>query len=190
VGKRRGGSYGQEEKAVATESSTVELGNGAVTDPVTTTSLIGAVDPIQIRDRIKELRRVPARELLPNPRNWRRLPKTQVAALRGLLNEVGYADALLARELPDGKLMLIDGHLRKETTPDQEVPVLVLDVSEGEADKILLTLDPLAAMAESDSERIKSLLATVQTDSEAVEELLRRTAGDQLWELISSERYR
>jgi DNA modification methylase len=184
VGKRRGGSYGQEEKAVATESSTVELGNGAVTDPVTTTSLIGAVDPIQIRDRIKELRRVPARELLPNPRNWRRHPKTQVAALRGLLNEVGYADALLARELPDGKLMLIDGHLRKETTPDQEVPVLVLDVSEGEADKILLTLDPLAAMAESDSERIKSLLATVQTDSEAVEELLRRTAGDQLWELI------
>jgi len=31
------------------------------------------------------------------------------------------------------------------------VPVLVLDVTEAEADKILLTLDPLAAMAEKNA---------------------------------------
>jgi len=72
---------------------------------------------MQIRDRIKELRRVRAKDLLPNPRNWRVHPKVQAAALRGLLAEVGYAGALLARELPDGKLQLIDGHLRAETTP-------------------------------------------------------------------------
>jgi DNA modification methylase len=138
----------------------------------------------RIRDRIRELRRVPAKKLLPNPRNWRRHPQAQVAALRGLLDEIGYADALLARELPDGRLMLIDGHLRKETTPDQEVPVLVLDVSEAEANKLLLTLDPLASMAESDGERIKALLQTVQTNSQAVEELLRRTAGEELWGLL------
>ena len=70
------------------------------------------------------------------------------------------------------------------TQVDVHKRLIVLDVSEEEADKILLTLDPLAAMAESDSERIKSLLATVQTNSEAVEELLRRTAGEQLWELV------
>jgi site-specific DNA-methyltransferase (adenine-specific) len=80
--------------------------------------------------------------------------------------------------------MLIDGHLRAETTPDAVVPVLVLDVTEEEADKILLTLDPLAAMAESDAERIKALLATVRTDSGAVEELLKRTAGDRLWQIV------
>jgi hypothetical protein len=61
------------------------------------------------RDRIKELRRVAARELVPNPRNWRRHPARQAAALRSVLEEVGYADALLARQLPDGRLMLIDG---------------------------------------------------------------------------------
>src|SRR5208337_4729704 len=125
----------------------------------------------------RELRRVKARELLPNPKNWRRHPRAQTEALRGLLVEVGYADALLARELPDGRLQLIDGHLRAETTPDLEVPVLILDVNEEEADKILLTLDPLAAMAEADSEAVKALLATVQTDSDAVKELLRKTAG-------------
>src|ERR1700675_312280 len=104
---------------------------------------------MKIRDRVVELVRVPAGSLRPNPKNWRRHPKSQANALRGLLSEIGYADALLARETPEG-LPLIDGHLRAETTPDSIVPVLVLDVTEAEADKLLLTLDPLAAMAEGD----------------------------------------
>jgi DNA modification methylase len=110
--------------------------------------------------------------------------KSQAAALQALLQEVGYADALLVRELPNGKLMLIDGHLRRDTTPEAVVPVLILDVGEEEADKILLTLDPLAALAESDSERIGALLETVKTDSPALEELLRHTAGERLWNQI------
>src|SRR5262249_26503255 len=88
---------------------------------------------MRIRDRIKKLRRVPAKELLPNPKNWRSHPPAQQDALRGLLAELGYCDATIARLLPDGRLQLIDGHLRCETTPDMEVPVLVLDVTEGEA---------------------------------------------------------
>src|SRR5271155_1887541 len=139
---------------------------------------------LAIRDRIRELRRVPARDLLPHPKNWRRHSQQQANALRGLLDEIGYADALLARELPDGRLMLVDGHLRAETTPDAEVPVLILDVTEKEANKLLLTLDPLAKMAETDADRIKALLETVQTDDDAVKELLRRTAGEKIWQVI------
>jgi len=131
-----------------------------------------------IRDRIVELRRVKASDLLPNPKNWRRHPKAQANALRGVLAEVGYADALLARQLEDGRLMLVDGHLRAETTPDAEVPVLVLDVTEAEADKILLTLDPLAAMADADTEALKSLLADVSTEDDAVKEMLAKLAAD------------
>jgi hypothetical protein len=142
---------------------------------------------MEIRDRIKELRRVKAKDLIPNSKNWRVHPKAQAAALRGLLSEIGYADALLARELPDGGLQLVDGHLRAETTPSAMVPVLILDVSEEEADKILLTLDPLASMAESDSERLQALLNNVRLDSPAVEELLRQTAGDQVWRLVHPE---
>jgi DNA modification methylase len=134
-----------------------------------------------IRDRIIELRRIRAGDLLLNPKNWRRHPAAQRAALRGLLQEVGYSDALLARQLSDGRLMLIDGHLRAETTPDVTVPVLVLDLNEAEADKLLVTLDPLAAMAEADSDRVKSLLESVQTTDQSVEALLRRVAGDSLW---------
>src|SRR6516162_9784807 len=93
--------------------------------------------PMQIKDRIKELRRVRAGDLKPHPKNWRVHPESQRNALRGLLAEIGYADTLLSRELPDGGLQLIDGHLRAETTPDVLVPVLVTDLTEEEAEKVL-----------------------------------------------------
>ena len=132
---------------------------------------------MKIRDRVKELRRVRARELRPNPRNWRLHPPRQHEALRGVLAEIGYADALLAREFPDGELMLIDGHLRAETTPDAIVPVLVLDVNEAEADKILLTHDPLAGLATVADDQFAALLADVRIESAAVNELLASIAG-------------
>jgi len=126
---------------------------------------------MQIRDRVKELRRVRAGDLTPNPRNWRTHPKAQQDALRGILAEVGYADALLARELPDGSLMLVDGHLRAETTPEQEVPVLVLDINEAEADKLLLSLDPLAALADTNATALDALLREVDTGSEGLQQM-------------------
>ena len=66
--------------------------------------------PLKIRHRIVELRRVLARDLIPNPRNWRTHPKAQQEAMQGILAEIGYADALLARETPAG-LQIIDGHI-------------------------------------------------------------------------------
>lgn len=132
---------------------------------------------MKIRDRIRELRRVPASELVPNPKNWRTHPAAQQDALRGVIAEIGVADACLARELPDGSLMLIDGHLRAETLTDSHVPVLVLDVTEDEADKLLATLDPLSAMANSDAVKLDSLLRTVQTGNESLQQMLADTAA-------------
>jgi hypothetical protein len=128
------------------------------------------------RDRIVELRRVQASELIPNPRNWRRHPARQAKALRGILQEVGYADALLARQTENG-LTLIDGHLRAETTPGQMVPVLILNVSEDEANKLLATLDPLASMAEIDKLALKDLAGLVHTDSAELRELMDGLSG-------------
>jgi ParB-like chromosome segregation protein Spo0J len=127
---------------------------------------------MKIRDRIRELRRVKAGELRPNPKNWRTHPQAQRDALRGVLAEIGYADALLARPLPDGSLELIDGHLRAETTPDMEVPVLIVDLDDAEAAKLLALLDPLAALAETDEDALASLLQEVESDNDAVQQLL------------------
>jgi len=133
---------------------------------------------MQIIDRVKELRRVPASELKPNPRNWRTHPTMQQDALRGVLAEVGFADAVLARELPDGSLELIDGHLRAETAGDAVVPVLVVDLDDQQAAKVLLTHDPLAAMAGVDPESLASLLAEAHTEHPAVGKLLDSLAPD------------
>jgi len=133
---------------------------------------------MKIRDRIRELRRVPASELRPNPKNWRTHPQAQADALRGVLAEVGIADAVLARELDDGTLMLLDGHLRVETMGDQILPVLVLDVDEAEGDKVLATLDPLAAMAEADAVKLDAILREVDTGSPELQQMLADLADD------------
>ncbi|HEX9236312.1 MAG TPA: DNA modification methylase [Actinomycetota bacterium] len=125
-----------------------------------------------IRDRVVELRRVRAGELRPNPRNWRRHPRRQQEALRALLSEVGFADAVLARQLEDGGLEIIDGHLRQSLDPDLVLPVIVLDVDQQEADKLLATLDPLASMAVADPEPLRALLESIETSSEEVRMLL------------------
>lgn len=126
---------------------------------------------MKIRNRIRELRQVLAGDLTPNPKNWRTHPQAQQDALKGIFAEIGYADALLARELDDGSLMLVDGHLRAETTPDQEVPVLVLDIDEAEAGKLLLSLDPLAALAETNAVALDALLREVDTGSEGLQQM-------------------
>mgnify|MGYP003635463925 CR=1 FL=1 len=130
-----------------------------------------------IRNRIKELRTVKASDLLMNPHNWRIHSATQSDALRGVLGEIGYADALIAYQTPDG-LMLIDGHLRAETTPDMEVPVLVTDLTEQEANKLLMTLDPLAAMAGADVEMFNTLREMTNVDNDALQDMLQQLQDD------------
>lgn len=134
---------------------------------------------MQVRDRIRAFLRVPARDLEPNPRNWRTHPPAQQDALRAILAEIGYAGALLARETDHGGLQLIDGHLRAETTPEQLVPVLVLDVNEAEANKLLAFYDPLAALAGRDEEQARQLAAEVETSSPVLQELLESLRGGQ-----------
>jgi len=116
------------------------------------------------RDRIKELRRVKASELLDNPKNWRTHPQTQSRALKSILTEIGYAQALVARELDDGQLVLIDGHLRKDMNPNQDIPVIIVDLDENEADIMLATLDPIGEMATTDNEMMRKLIENIKTE--------------------------
>ena len=113
-----------------------------------------------IQNRIKEYRTVRAGDLLPDPKNWRRHPPAQRRALQTMLDRIGYADALIARETPDG-LMLIDGHLRADLDANANLPVLIVDLNDDEAAQLLATLDPLASMAEADAEALQSLMASL-----------------------------
>ncbi len=86
-----------------------------------------------IRNRIKAHRRVRAGDLVPHEFNFRTHADDQRAALAALYSAVGFARSLLAYALPDGRLKLIDGHLRRDLDPDMEVEVEILDVTEEEA---------------------------------------------------------
>src|SRR5882724_3564754 len=99
-----------------------------------------------IRNRIKEHRRVRAGDLVPHEWNFRTHPELQRAALAALYAQVGFARSLLAYELSDGRLKLIDGHLRRDLDPDMEVDVEVLDVNDDEARALLLSIDHTASV--------------------------------------------
>lgn len=137
---------------------------------------------MNVRVRFKNLsnpvRYIRGRDLAPHPANWRTHPTAQLDSLRGVLAEVGFADVVKGFELPDGRVMLIDGHARAEVLPDQEIPVLVLDVSVDEANKLLATFDPIGAMAGADGEKLDALLREVETDNDALTAMLNTLASD------------
>src|ERR1700755_1914500 len=118
-----------------------------------------------MKNRIKDHRRVRAGDLVPHELNPRRHSQAQRAALAALYAEVGFARSLLAYELPDGRLKLIDGHLRRDVDPDMEVEVEVLDVTDEEARALLLSIDPRAALARTQQQLHERLLELTPTDS-------------------------
>jgi hypothetical protein len=124
-----------------------------------------------MKNRIKDHRRIRAGDLVPHELNPRAHSDVQRAALRALYGEIGFARSLLAYELPDGRLKLIDGHLRRELTPDELLDVEVLDVSDAEARALLLAIDPLAQLAGYDSGLLEELRQRTEKDSAAVQSL-------------------
>jgi hypothetical protein len=132
-----------------------------------------------IRNRIKAHRRVRAGDLVPHEFNFRLHPEQQKSALVALYQEIGFARSLLAYELPDGRLKLIDGHLRRDLDPDMEVDVEVLDVSDVEARTLLLSIDPLAALAQTNTDAHARLRELTPSRSEAVKALWDATARNQ-----------
>src|SRR3954453_23870721 len=127
---------------------------------------------MSVRNRIVRHVRVRAGDLVPHEHNARVHPDAQRRALKALYDEIGFARSVLAYELPDGRLKLIDGHLRQsELDPNDEIEVEVLDVNDEEARKLLLSIDPLAALADLDNAALNELRATTQSDSDILSAL-------------------
>ena len=130
-------------------------------------------------DRVVELRRVPASEIKPNPNNWRLHPENQIKALEGVLEDIGFADVVICRETPDG-LELVDGHARRDIMGDDPIPVLIVDISEDEAKRMLATLDPISAMAETDGAIFQSLIDSIDINNDAVRAMLDELNAERL----------
>lgn len=139
---------------------------------------------MNIRDRVVELKRVRANELMPHPKNAREHPESQRTALRAVMGQLGFAGAILAVER-DGKYLVADGHLRTEEMGDREVPVLVLDLSDTEVETLLLTYDPIGAMAKTNKDRLAALLQSYESNRPGVSDSLMGELQDSLNKMLA-----
>lgn len=126
---------------------------------------------IRARDRVREIRTVRVGDVRPHPKNWRVHPESQRAALTASLQEVGSARVPLVYE-HEGNLTWIDGHLWGDLLPDQEMRVAILDVTDKEAEYLLATLDPIAALANRNENLLREVLSGISTKKAAMKDLL------------------
>jgi hypothetical protein len=76
----------------------------------------------------------------------------------------------------DGRLKLIDSHLRRDLDPDLEVDVEILDVNDEEARALLLSIDPLAALAKTQEQIHRRLVELTPAPSEELQAAWRAAA--------------
>ncbi len=121
---------------------------------------------------------VPPEDLLANPANFRRHPAKQREALRGSLNELGII-APVIQNVTTGHLL--DGHARVEeylSAGVAEIPRILVEVPADKEGLALLSLDPIAAMAEADKDALDALLRDVATTEEGLQAMLADLATD------------
>ncbi len=97
-------------------------------------------------------------QLLANPFNWRIHPRQQQVALTDILGDVGWVQNVIVNQRTGH---VVDGHMRIGVAISEnqdEIPVVYVDLDEEEEQKILASLDPIGAMAITDTESINSLI--------------------------------
>lgn len=117
-------------------------------------------------------------QLAANPRNWRVHPKVQQEALTGVLDKVGWVDSVIVNRQTG---FVVDGHLRVSLAlrrHEKTIPVQYIDVTEEEEMLVLATLDPLAALAVSDTDKLGELLGSLSEDDERLSRLIHGVQDD------------
>lgn len=107
--------------------------------------------------------------LIANPRNWRTHPPEQRAALVAELDRVGFVQSVVVNRTTG---LLVDGHLRVEVAVERRVPtipVVYVELTEEEEQRVLVALDPLSSMAGADATILASLMDGLALENEALE---------------------
>lgn len=129
------------------------------------------------RNRIVGSGEQEAGQFMANPMNWRIHPKAQRDALTGILSDVGWVQSVIVNRTTGH---VLDGHARIEEAlklgDETPVPFVEVELSEEEEQKILLTLDPISAMAAADKANLEQLLRDVSTDNAALSAMLEELA--------------
>ena len=123
---------------------------------------------VEIRNRIVGNEDVSPGLLKAHVMNYRRHPESQMGALRGSLDSLGWVKGVLVSKRT---MTIIDGHARVEEAKRRKlphIPVTYLDLSADEEKQALALLDPISAMAQQDNAVLQTLLDSITVENEAV----------------------
>jgi hypothetical protein len=118
---------------------------------------------------------MPAGQFLANPANWRVHGMTQDVQLSSALNDIGFVAPVIVNKRTGAEWgrdrnveTLVDGHLRVKSAlsrgDDTPVPYVYVDLTPDEERRVLLTFDPIGAMASKDDALLQSLYTEVSTE--------------------------
>lgn len=129
-----------------------------------------ADEPI-FQNRIVGHDTIKAKRLKAHPSNWRVHPDKQRKSLRAVIEDIGFTSPVVVRK--QGRdYELLDGHLRADLEPDAELPIVIVDLDDQEALKMLASHDPLAYLAETDPKALQSVLDAIEAETAELEKLL------------------
>jgi len=141
------------------------------------------MEGIQWSNRIVKYAEVDPRSLLANEQNWRTHPLYQRKVVRGALEKIGWLQDIIVnlrqcegwQKGEYGIETVVDGHLRvlEALESDQaSVPVKYVNLTPEEEKAALLILDPSAALALADKERLRDLIEHVEPLNIEMEQML------------------
>lgn len=123
-------------------------------------------------NKIIEYGEKPASEFVANPDNFREHPKAQKMAVTASLDENGWV-LPVCQNVRTGHLL--DGHERIEQALENgnaSVPYVLVDVAEEDEGKIIASLDPIAAMAKINKEKLEHVLENARAQNESMQDYL------------------
>jgi hypothetical protein len=107
--------------------------------------------------RVLGLQYVKREDLVPMARNVRRHGSVQRRRFRGLLERFGFAGALLGARRADGKVQILDGHMRLEEAALEEYPVVLVDLPESDWAEFSAAVDRITAQADCDNDALAEM---------------------------------
>lgn len=131
-----------------------------------------------LKSRNESVKKIAAKNLIPDPLNWHTHGDEQREALGKIFEEVGFVGFVLVRKSSQrGKYHIIDGHERvamimEQFGPNELVDCSVLDLTEGEAKKILATHDSIGSMGGVDDALLAELMESVKFDDEDLQRIV------------------
>ena len=135
-------------------------------------------DVVTWQNRIVSYGSKPASQFMAHPDNWRVHPQRQRSALKGSLDTLGWVSVVIENRRSG---YVVDGHERvwqALKNGDAEVPFITVDLSPEEEAQALLSLDAIAALAQTDAGKVDELLRLVSTDNTDVMQFLTDMAKD------------